>query len=601
MIKKIIHYLRPYRVKSCLLLFFLMLPVAYSSFLSLSFKYIIDDAILGRDKKLLLAIVTALVAALIISTFAGLLRDYLYAQLGSNVLFDIRQDMYRHLQRLPMKFYSRTTTGNIMTRFSTDLSDVENVVVWMFPEIILSLFEILLSSSLIFILDWKLALLSMAGLVFCLFSSSPISSKVTSAEHELKRKQAEILDAMCENIGAQPLVKAYGLQNSMVAGFREKNRKLLKITTRSFFLTNLMERIPITSILFLELLVIIAGAFMVFNGQLQLGTFVSFQALLFGMSEAVCGLTYALPHLVQASVGLQRIEGLLNESSPIANDEGAKPTPQFSKNICFNNVTFGYTAKREALKRVSLDIQAGSSVAFVGPSGSGKSSIINMILRFYDPDQGAVSIDGHDLRKLRLDTLHSQFGVVFHDSFLFNTTIAENMRLSVPDATHEQMIAAAKAVGIHDEIMKFPDGYDTVVGERGSRLSAGQRQRLAIARAIMRNPPVLILDEATSSLDQESEAMILSTLKNMAPDRTIITMTHRLPSVVDMDYIYVLDGGQIVEQGRHKALLRLDGVYKRLWEKKYRPVSAEEDKEPELIEIRSHATFSAYRKPVENV
>jgi ATP-binding cassette subfamily B protein len=309
------------------------------------------------------------------------------------------------------------------------------------------------------------------------------------------------------------------------------------------------------------------GAYLCFEGDLTLGSLVSFQTLFVTMSVSLLYVVQYVPNLVHGAGGLARVEQLLNEKPRVADAANAEELPRFSGDIRFQNVIFGYTDAALNLNGVSFTIRRGESVAFVGASGSGKSTVLNLLTRFHDPKRGAVTIDGHDLRSVAQDSWRAQIGVVFQESFLFNTSLRENIRMGRPGASDTDVVEAAEAAEIHDLIQRMPEKYDTRAGERGGRLSGGQRQRIAIARALLRDPPVLMLDEATSALDAAAEAAINATLDQAGKGRTVIAVTHRLASVVNADRVFVLDHGRLVEQGSHRELVEQGGVYQRLWEK----------------------------------
>jgi ATP-binding cassette subfamily B protein len=300
---------------------------------------------------------------------------------------------------------------------------------------------------------------------------------------------------------------------------------------------------------------------MVMQRTLSLGSLAAFQALFLSLGHSLSYVTQYVPNLVQASGGLRRIGELLNEAPSVQDRPGADELAQMSREITFRGVRFGYSSSELQLKGVDLSISKGESVAFVGSSGSGKSTILSLVMRFYDPQSGSVSIDGRDLREVSLKSLHLQIGAVFQDSFLFNISIRENIRLGRPEASDAEVEEATRAAGLDDDIASLPQRYDTLVGERGSRLSGGQRQRIAIARAIIHDPEILILDEATSALDPATEAAVNATLSRAVHGRTTLSVTHRLASVVEADRIFVMDAGEIREQGRHEELLaRVDST-----------------------------------------
>jgi len=345
----------------------------------------------------------------------------------------------------------------------------------------------------------------------------------------------------------------------MLAQFKERLNDLAHSSVRVSFFSALVERSAGSGILALQVLVMGVGAYMAFNQALTLGSLVSFQALFLTLSWSLSYVTQYVPTLVQASGGLQRIEELLDEAPQILDPPDAAMLPRFVTHITFEDVSFGYSDQQLSLEKLNFSIRAGESVAFVGPSGSGKSTVLKLLARFYDPTMGRITIDGKDMRSVTQDSLRAQIGLVFQDSFLFNTTVRENIRLGKARATDAEVGAAAQAAEVHAFVENLPQSYSTLVGERGGRLSGGQRQRVAIARALLRNPAILLLDEATSALDAETEMAINATLEQAAQGRTLVTVTHRLASVLQADRIFVLGRGRLMEQGSHEELLTRGG------------------------------------------
>jgi ATP-binding cassette subfamily B protein len=351
----------------------------------------------------------------------------------------------------------------------------------------------------------------------------------------------------------------------MLNSFTLQLRDLAELSARVGFLSALVERSAGISILFLQVVVMGAGAYMAFQGSMSIGSLVSFQALFMTLSWSLSYVSQYVPNLVQAASSQQRIEELLREQPQVVDAPGAKRLPRFTEEIAFENVTFGYNSTQRNLDSVSFTIRAGEWVAFVGPSGAGKTSLLQLLARFYDPDVGRIMIDGQDIKTWTQESWRAQMGFVFQDSFLFNTNIRENIRMGKLNATDAEVEAAAQLASLHHWITSLPEGYDTLVGERGSRLSGGQRQRLVIARALVRNPAILILDEATSALDARTATVVDAVLKKVGKGRTVINIAHRLDSVMHADRIFVLDKGRIIEQGRHQELLASNGLYAHLW------------------------------------
>ena len=560
-------YLRPYRWQTTLLLLGMIASLIYDTMMPFSFKFLIDDAIEPRNYRLLILILAALAAGGLLVSVIGVGRDYLYARLSANVLKDLRFQIFSHLQWLPIEFYSRKRPGDITANFSTDLSSVENAVVTALPTGVMSLIGLVFSAVLLFILQWKLALLAMLGLPVCLIGPRLIRKKAADANDRYKDAQAEVLNTVEENISAQTIIKAFNLKHLLVNKFQDQVSGLSRIAVRANFLNFMMERTPGIGILVFHIIVICAGTVLAFQGLLSIGALVSFNAIFVIVSKSVYDVTSVLPQLMHAAAGMERIDRILREEVFIQDDPDASALPRLTREIAFRDVNFGYTLEQPILKNVNILIRRGSSVAFVGSSGSGKSTAINLLMRFYDPGSGAITFDGIDIREVAQNSLRARMGVVLQENFLFNTSIRENIKYGKPDAGDVDVETSARAAEIRDMIANMPGGYGTLVGERGSRLSGGQRQRVAIARILIRNPEILVLDEATSALDPAAESAINATLRRIGRDRTVISVTHRLSSVTRADQIYVFDDGHIVEQGRHEELLNQKGYYSALWQK----------------------------------
>jgi ATP-binding cassette, subfamily B, bacterial len=566
-LKSLYRYLRPYRLQTLVVLLLLIINTAFLMGWPLSFKYLIDKGIEGRNWNVLIITLSVLTVGVLIASAAGVARGYLYAYLSANVLKDIRQKVFEHLQRLSMSYYKRTTTGDIMARFSTDLTALDNVVTNAAPTLIMQGLGVILGSIVLFTMDWRIASITVVGLLLCVILPRRLTKKVANMGYESKNKEARLAQTVQENISAQPVVKAFGLTKKAIHDFANETADLARLSLRFSFAADNVERIPSIIILIFEIFVIGAGVVLVFNHQITLGTLVALHTIYIHIAFSVTALTKVVPVILRSVGGLQRIEELLAESPDVIEIEDAPALERFSSDITFQDVSFSYSNDNLTLNRINLKIPKGSFVAFVGPSGCGKSTILNLLLRFYEPKAGAVTIDGEDEKKINLDSLRCQMAVVFQESFLFNASIRENIQLGRPEASEEEIHSAAEAAGIHDAIMRMHNGYDTQVGERGSFLSGGQRQRVAIARALLRNPEILILDEATSALDPETEHAINQTLAAVSQGRTVISVTHRLSSAVNADSIFLLKDGSIIEQGRHQELLGAEGLYTQLWQK----------------------------------
>ncbi|OGV45025.1 MAG: hypothetical protein A2017_05755 [Lentisphaerae bacterium GWF2_44_16] len=560
--------IRPYWFKYVIVFSLLVVTAGFASLVPYSFSIIIDKGLIGHQTYILKIILPALGIGAVLVIFLGIWRDYVYAELCSDILARVRSRIFQHLQKLSMDFYTKTEPGEILSRFSSDLTVIEDAILYAKWSLFIPGLNALFNVILLFFLDWKLALIALVIFPASIIGPKFFSKPATEAGHRRKECEAETLSRVSENIMAQTVVKALNLQNISVNRFEEGNRRLKKNMIRSFFFSSLINQSGIAGLVILEISILSVGSYMVYAGSLEIGKLVAFQTLLMGLSEALTTIIDLIPMCMQAFVGVERIKSILQENPRVLNVPDAVEIPSLKKEITFKGVSFGYTRQQVNLDNINLSISRGISVAFVGASGSGKSTILTLLMRFYDPDSGAVSIDGVDLKAATQESLRSQLGIVLQDNILFNISVRENLRLARPDATDEEIEEAAKKAEIHDFIKDLPEGYETVAGERGSRFSGGQRQRLAIARALLRSGDILIFDEATSALDPASEAAINETLSRIAQSgRTIISVTHRLASIANANKIFVMDKGKLAESGTHQELLAFGGIYKGLWEK----------------------------------
>jgi ATP-binding cassette subfamily B protein len=397
----------------------------------------------------------------------------------------------------------------------------------------------------------------------CLIGPRLFGPPALRAGYRFRTEQASLASTIEEQISAQTVIKAFDLTEIARATVRTQSDRVVRLASRFNFLSSVAERSPNIAMLALGIIIICGGGIMVFDGALSVGALVSFNLLFVTVSTYVESLTSSVPALLQAAGGMQRINEILSERPAIVEPAAAQTIERLSHGITFEDVQFGYGPHGSELSDVSLQIPRGCRVAFVGASGSGKSTIIRLMMRFYDPQAGRVLVDSVDLRNARLTTLYGQIGIVMQENVLFNTSVRENIRLGKPTASGAEIEQAARDAEL-DEAALGASGYDTIVGERGARLSGGQRQRVAIARALIRDPTILILDEATSSLDLPAVAAINDTLARVARNRTVIAVTHRLEEVVTFDRIFVMESGRLVESGTHEELLACNGTYSAL-------------------------------------
>ena len=545
----------------------LVVETLFNVIMPLSLKFLIDDALGEEDFEALYKILGVLAAAGIFTSIVAIWYELWDARLAAALISDVRSRIFEHVQNLPAAYFARTKRGEILSRFSIDLSAFEGAVKSFANSLALPLMELVAGIVLMLFLNWKLAAVALLVFPITLIGPRILTPKAVKANYEQKLNESALLGVVQENIAAQAVIKAFTLQRKVFGWFTLRNDEARRKIAAATFLSTMVERTVTISVLLLHLLVLAIGAYLATKGQITIGTFVTFESAFWEVSYNIAHVMHFIPVSIQAAAAIRHIQELLDEPTRGADRPGAPDLPRITHDITFDRVCFQYEGSTTpVLDSLSLKLDAGKRIAIVGPSGSGKSTLLNLILRLYLPDEGRITIDGVDIRKVTKESLRRSMAVVFQENMLFNMSLRENIRLGKEGATDEEVVEAARKAEIHRYIMSLPQKYDTPVGERGDTLSGGQRQRIAIARAIIRNPSVLLLDEATSALDQTTEAAINRTLLNVAKGRTMIWSTHRLTSVVEMDEIIVISGGKAIERGTHAELLAKNGVYRRLWD-----------------------------------
>src|SRR6202166_3573752 len=564
-------FIRPFLKNYKKILAFIGLGVVvetlFNVIMPLSLKFLIDDALGEEDFQALYKILGVLAAAGIFTSIVAVWYERWDARLAAALISDVRARLFEHVQNLPSAFFARTKRGEILSRFSVDLSAFEGSVRSFANSAALTFLELIAGIILMLFLNWQLAAVALLVFPITLIGPRILTPKAVQANYEQKLNESSLLGMVQENVAAQAVIKAFSLQRRTLGWFNIRNDEARRKIASAAFLSTMVERTVTISVLLLHLVVLAIGAYLATKGQITVGTFVTFESAFWEVSYNIGHIMHFIPVSIQSAAAVRHIQELLDAPTRGADRPGAPDLPRITNDITFDRVTFQYEGSQTpVLDNFSLKLKVGKSIAIVGPSGSGKSTLLNLILRLYVPDEGRVTIDGVDIRKVTRESLRRSMAVVFQENMLFNMSIRENIRLGKEGATDEEVEQAARKAEIHRYIMSLPQKYDTPVGERGDTLSGGQRQRIAIARAIVRDPSILLLDEATSALDQTTEAAINRTLLKVAKGRTMIFSTHRLTSVVDMDEIIVISGGKAIERGSHQKLLAANGVYRRLWD-----------------------------------
>ncbi|QWG15287.1 ABC transporter ATP-binding protein/permease [Bradyrhizobium sediminis] len=561
-------FLKNYKKMLAIVSFGVVVETLFNVIMPLSLKFLIDDALGEEDFHALYIILGVLAVAGIITSIVAVWYERWDARLASSVISDVRSRLFEHVQDLPASYFARTRRGEILSRFSIDLSAFEGSVKSFANSAALPFLELIAGIILMLFLNWQLAVVSLLVFPITLIGPRILTPKAVQANYEQKLHESSLLGMVQENVAAQAVVKAFSLQRRTFGWFTMRNHDVRNKTASAVFLSTMVERSVTIAVLLLHLVVLAIGAYLATKGQITVGTFVTFESAFWEVSYNIAHLMHFIPVSIQSAAAVRHIQELLDE--PIrggADRPGAPELPRITNDITFDRVSFKYEGTdTPVLDNLSLKLDVGKTIAIVGPSGSGKSTLLNLILRLYTPDEGRVTIDGVDIRRVTRESLRKSMAVVFQENMLFNMSIRENIRLGKEGATDAEVEEAARKAEIHRYIMSLPEKYDTQVGERGDTLSGGQRQRIAIARAIVRDPSVLLLDEATSALDQTTEAAINKTLLKLAKGRTMIFSTHRLTSVVEMDEIIVISGGKAIERGSHEQLLAANGVYRKLWD-----------------------------------
>ena len=495
-------------------------------------------------------------------------RQYLAQNLSNNILFDIRKELYGHLQRLSLKYYSNTRAGEVISRVINDVEQTKNFVMTGLMNVWLDLSTIIIAIIIMVNLNVKLTIVALIALPFYAISVKYFFGRLRELTRKRSGALAGVQSYLHERVAGMSIIKSFTLEQHEQEIFDEANGEF-RNAALNHSRWNAVSAMVVNTITDIAPLVVIGyAAYEVINGNVTVGELVAFSAYIERLYNPLRRLVSSSTVLTQSIASMDRMFELMDETYDVKNKPNAIEMPKVNGKVEFDNVSFMYDKVdgKTILNDVNFTIEAGQTVAFVGMSGGGKSTIVSLLPRFYDVSSGAVRIDEMDVRDVTIKSLRQQIGIVLQDNILFSESVKENILMGNPEATDEEVYAAAKAANAHEFIINLPEGYDTKVGERGVKLSGGQKQRIAIARVFLKNPSILVLDEATSALDLESEALIQDSLDRLASDRTTIIIAHRLSTITHADNIIVIEHGQVVENGTHAELMKKQGSYYNLFQ-----------------------------------
>ncbi len=539
--------------------------------------HIIDKALPQGSFREVAIDVAGMLGAAVLTMLLGVLQGYLNSIIGEGIMRDMRTNLVSHLHKMPLVFFTGTKTGEIMNRVSNDVDNIDNVVTGTLTSILTNAVTIATTVVWMFVWNWRLALLSIAIVPLMVLPLAPVGRRMYEIRRKTREKRDEIESITQEtlSISGITLIKSFAREAFEKARFYRAGTQLMDLEVHLAMVGRWFIAAITAMVIIGPAIVWLGGGWLALRHAIAVGVVVAFvqyiQGRLYGPAASLAGIQV---QIVSALAVFERIFDYLDMTPEEYHPSGADAPAEIAGDIRFENVDFAYEGDRSVLHGVSLHIAPGQAAAFVGPSGAGKTTITQLVPRFYDPQSGRVLVDGHDVRTLTLESLRRDIGIVTQETYLFHDTVATNLRYARPDATEAQLHAAARAANIHDFIMSLPAAYDTVVGERGHKLSGGERQRLAIARVLLKDPKILILDEATSSLDSHNEAAIQAALAAVMRGRTSLVIAHRLSTILSADVIFVVEGGRIVEQGTHAVLLARGGAYARLYRKQFRDEEA---------------------------
>lgn len=567
---RLLAYIKPYTKRLAAAVVCIIMAAGANLYLPWIIKDMIDDVLMSKDMVMLNLIAVGILVVMFTRGVFYYGQSYLVSYVGQRVIIDVRSVLFRKFQRMPMAYYDKQQTGTVMSYITNDVSAMQSAIVDNLIELVTESSILIGSLAMMIYLDWKLSLLTLMTIPLVGIAMRIFGRKLKSSSAVIQERMADITSLLQESISAIRVVKSFVRETYEIKRFEEQNwrnfQAAMKNVKLSSLLTPTVEFLAAIAVTF----IVWFGGYEVVNGVITAGELVAFLTYAVNLANPVKRLSRVYAAIQRAMAAAERVFYVMDLDEKIRDLPDAKPLPPIKGTVEFDDITFSYKEGQPALQHISLKAEPGQMIALVGPSGSGKSTIANLIPRFYDVDSGTIRIDGHDIRQVTADSLREQIGLVPQETMLFSTSVMENIRYGRLDATDEEVIEAARAANAEEFIKDLPEGYDTKLGERGLNISGGQRQRLAIARAILKNPRVLILDEATSALDTESEKIVQDALDKLMVGRTSFVIAHRLSTIFGADQIIVIENGHVREHGTHEELLAAGGLYSNLYHIQFR-------------------------------
>jgi ABC-type multidrug transport system fused ATPase/permease subunit len=575
--------IRPYRGTLAVILFAMLLETAMSVAGPWPLKIVLDNVvgshklapwlehllapILGRGTKMQIALAAAIAAVVIAGAgaLAAYVANYYTTSVGQWVANDLRMRTYHHLQQLSLSYYDKHQSGALLSTITADVQTIQSFASSATLDIAVDMLTIVGMLAIMFWLNWDFTLIVVAVTPFLLLFVSRFKKAVKKATREVRKQQSNIVAVVEQGLDSMRVVKAFGRQDLAQAELGTASLATVDAALKARRIKALLSPIVAVTVSLCVAIVLWRGSALILSGAMTAGALTVFLSYLTKFFKPVQDLATMTNSIAQTAVGVERVQDILNADTIIPERADARDAEKLTGDIVFEDVAFAYDPDSPVLQKVNFHIAPGQMVGVVGPTGGGKSTIVSLIPRFYDPTAGTIRIDGVDIRDYKVQGLRNQIGYVLQETVLFQGTIRDNIAYGRADATEEEIMNAARMADVDEFVARMPRGYDTLVGERGSTLSGGQRQRIGIARAIIRNNPILILDEPTAALDTESESMVVQALEKLMAGRTVITIAHRLSTIRNSDQILVLKGGVVAEQGTHEQLMALAGVYAELY------------------------------------